>query len=617
MLRAITTSNLRSTRISVRPTGKCVIKRLQTTNADVKKSRTGQVVTGIFVAGSVVAVSYGGAVYYSLGDQTFRQTFVQHVPGAQSAVQFAEHLSQQADTSSGSSVSLKEQAKEYKEIMTGYKKEAKRVAAERYEYLKDAYAKLKGQAEPPKLSSQMPTLPSEEDNESIKQTIEKQKKRMESFSAKEELPAISKANELANIESVGLSPHHEISNVEEQPVDIIRIVPDVAMEPIILSDITLNHHDIEKIQRVFGDITQLLNESKLSDDGRGAIGDAEEQLLEINEKLNRIYEQHHDVLDGVRRTSEKLAALGHIFNMVQDGYNEKIYVAQKYTEGQVGEKEKELSDLFYEERAAMVAEFNTKLTKQIDEERQKFMIEKTARMADQKEKLDKSYTRQVQNKVEVEGGGRLGGLDSLVARLAVLEKHAFETAVLIDNASFSHKLTVAISALDKATEKGYMRSFSHELSALRKLASTATGADKELMETALDSIPHELEYEGVQSISELRARFYYLADEVRQSSLISENGGIFSHIISITLSKLMFKKHGLVTGEDIEARLARAEYHLRENDLDSAARELNQLTGWPKKLASGWVADARKRLEVKQVIKIVEAEVAISNLANL
>ncbi|KAI8584330.1 hypothetical protein K450DRAFT_219332 [Umbelopsis ramanniana AG] len=610
MLRAITASNLRSTRIPVRPTGKYITKRLQTTNADGKKSRTGQVVTGIFLAGSVVAVSYCGAVYYSLGDQTFRQTFVQHVPGAQSAVQFAEHLTQQADTSSGSSVSLKQQAEEYKEIMT---EKVKSLTSDSYEYLHDAYAKLTGQTEPPKLSSQMPTLPTGEDKENIEQTIPRRKKRTESLNGKEKLPAISKADNLTNAESAQLGT----SNLEEQPVDIVRIVPDVAMEPIILSDITLNHHDIERIQRVFGDITQLLNESKLSDDGRGAMGDAEEQLLEINEKLNRIYEQHQDVLDGARRTSERLEALGHIFNMVQDGYNEKIYVAQKYTEGQVGEKERELSDIFYEERAAMVAEFNAKLTKQIDEERQKFMIEKSAQMADQKETLDKSYTRQVQNKVEVEGGGRLGGLDNLVARLAVLEKHAYETALLIDNASYSHRLTVAISALDKATDKGCMRSFSHELSALRKLASTATGADKELMETVLDSVPHELEFEGVQSISELRARFNYLADEVRQSSLISENGGIFSHMISITLSKLMFRKHGLVSGEDIEARLARAEYHLRENDLDSAARELNQLTGWPKKLASGWVADARKRLEVKQVIKIVEAEVAISNLANL
>jgi mitofilin len=580
---------------------------LQTSNADVKKSRTGQVVTGIFVTGSVVAISYGGAVYYSLGDQDFRQTFIEYVPGAQSAVQFAEHLTQQADTSSGSSVSLKQQAEEYKEIMTGYTEKAKRVTSEGYEYLQDAYAKLTGQAAPPKLPSQMPILLTGENNKSTEKTTQKQKKRTELLSAKEQLPATSKTEQPVEEVPADHKPEQDMARLEEQPVEVIRIVPDIVMEPIVLSDITLNHQDIETLQRVFGEITQLLNESKLSDDGRGAIGDAEEQLLEINEKLNRIYDQYKDIVDGTRRTTEKFEALGHIISMVQDGYNEQLFVAQKYTDGQVGEKEKQLSDIFYEERAAMVAEFNTKLTKQIDEERQKFMVEKTAQLADQKEKLDKSYARQVQNKVEVEGGGRLGGLDNLVARLAVLEKHAYETALLIDNASLSHRLTVAISVLDKATDKGCMRSFSHELSALRKIASTATGSDKELMEMVLDSVPRDLEYEGVQSMTELRARFDYLADEVRQSSLISENGGIFSHMISITLSKLMFRKHGLVSGEDIEARLARAEYHLRENDLDSAARELNQLTGWPKKLASGWVADARKRLEVKQVVKVRSA----------
>lgn len=556
------------------------------------------------MAGSVLAISYGGAVYYSLGDPDFRQKFVQYVPGAQSAVQFAEHLTQQADTSSGSSVSLKQQADEYKEIVKGYTEKAKRATSEGYEYLQDAYAKLTGRAAPPKLPSQMPTLLTGEDEKSTEETAQKQKKQTELLSAKEQLPATSKTDHSVEEVSTEVRREQDMAHVEEQPVDVIRIVPDIAMEPIILSDITLNYQDIDTLQHVFREITQLLNESKLSDDGRGAIGDAAEQLVEINKKLNRIYDQYEDILYGTRRTTEKFEALGQIISTVQDGYKEQLFVAQKYTDGQVAKKEKELSDVFYEERAAMVAEFNTKLTKQIDEERQKFLAEKTAQLVDQKEKLDKSYARQVQNKVEVEGGGRLGGLDNLVARLAVLEKHAYETALLIDNASLSHRLTVAISALDKATDKGCMRSFSHELSALRKIASTATGLDKELLEIVLDSVPRDLEYEGVQSMSELRARFDYLADEVRQSSLISENGGIFSHMISITLSKLMFKKHGLVSGEDIEARLARAEYYLRENDLDSAARELNQLTGWPKKLASGWVADARKRLEVKQVVKV-------------
>jgi len=321
-------------------------------------------------------------------------------------------------------------------------------------------------------------------------------------------------------------------------------------------------------------------------------------------------------LKNTKRALERLEDLRHIFNIINQEYAEKIYVAQKYTAGQIEQKTIELSELFFQERAAMMEECNVQLTKQMEEERQKFMEVKASQLEAENKGIEKSYSRQVQRRVEVEGGGRLGGVDKLIARLAVLEKYAYESARLIDHSSFSHKLAVAISALDRATDKGSLQPFSNELSALRNIASKATGTEKQLMDTVLGSISDRLAAQGVPSMDELRTRFDNLADEVRQSSLVSTNGGMFSHMISITLSKLMFRKHGLVPGEDVEARLARTEYYLKENDLDRAAREMNQLKGWPKTLASGWIDHARKRLEVKQVVKIVEAcEDSLSNLS--
>jgi len=56
------------------------------------------------------------------------------------------------------------------------------------------------------------------------------------------------------------------------------------------------------------------------------------------------------------------------------------------------------------------------------------------------------------------------------------------------------------------------------------------------------------------------------------------------------------------------AILARTEYFLSHNDLDSATRELNQLTGWQRKLAHDWLLAARCHLEVRQALDIVMAE---------
>ncbi|KAJ1664727.1 MICOS complex subunit mic60, partial [Coemansia sp. RSA 1694] len=68
-------------------------------------------------------------------------------------------------------------------------------------------------------------------------------------------------------------------------------------------------------------------------------------------------------------------------------------------------------------------------------------------------------------------------------------------------------------------------------------------------------------------------------------------------------------------GEDVEAVLSRASFHLRQHNLDQAARELNQLSGWPKKLAQDWISAARRRLEVEQAIGVAESEELLSKLA--
>ncbi|KAG8990515.1 Formation of crista junctions protein 1, partial [Tulasnella sp. 427] len=60
--------------------------------------------------------------------------------------------------------------------------------------------------------------------------------------------------------------------------------------------------------------------------------------------------------------------------------------------------------------------------------------------------------------------------------------------------------------------------------------------------------------------------------------------------------------------------LARAEYHLNEKDLDTAARELNQLTGWSKVLLKDWLDAARARLEVQQALEVIQTQASLSSL---
>lgn len=83
-----------------------------------------------------------------------------------------------------------------------------------------------------------------------------------------------------------------------------------------------------------------------------------------------------------------------------------------------------------------------------------------------------------------------------------------------------------------------------------------------------------------------------------------QNAGVLSHLASHLVSSFTFRRQGLVPGDDVLSVLARAEYYLNEKDLDSAARELNQLKGPAKTLLSDWLDAARRRLEVLQALEV-------------
>jgi len=53
---------------------------------------------------------------------------------------------------------------------------------------------------------------------------------------------------------------------------------------------------------------------------------------------------------------------------------------------------------------------------------------------------------------------------------------------------------------------------------------------------------------------------------------------------------------------------------MNEKDLDSAARELNQLKGSAKVLLADWLGAARRRLEVLQALEVVHSQATLASL---
>lgn len=111
---------------------------------------------------------------------------------------------------------------------------------------------------------------------------------------------------------------------------------------------------------------------------------------------------------------------------------------------------------------------------------------------------------------------------------------------------------------------------------------------------------------GVEPFADLATWFSSeVAPKVAHVALVpDENAGVLSYLASRVLSEFRFSRQGLVGGNDVLSVVARAEHFLNEKDLDSAARELNQLKGAAKVLLKDWLEAARRRLEVEQALEV-------------
>ncbi|PVU89189.1 hypothetical protein BB559_005208 [Furculomyces boomerangus] len=242
-------------------------------------------------------------------------------------------------------------------------------------------------------------------------------------------------------------------------------------------------------------------------------------------------------------------------------------------------------------------------------------------------KLTQRFDRIVQARVDEERDGRLARLDKVEKQFVELAASSENLIGYVELTRKANKFVVAANALRTAVENssvtstmstpqsGHCSPFLYELGLVKQACS------QELYPATFLALKsptlEQASQEGVCTIPMLEDRFDYLRKEIKRVSLVPEDSNLFSHVSSLVLSKVMFNKHGLVEGKDVDAVLARTSFYLKENNLDLATRELNQLSGWPKALAEDWLTAARRRLEVEQLFQVMDAEQIMYRLKNL
>ncbi|KLT38985.1 hypothetical protein CC85DRAFT_309652 [Cutaneotrichosporon oleaginosum] len=294
-------------------------------------------------------------------------------------------------------------------------------------------------------------------------------------------------------------------------------------------------------------------------------------------------------------------------------------LARKEQEWLAGEDK--LKTTWEAERQKMVDGWRDVLDAELAAQRQHIEARLRDEVVSQGIELQRRWLRSIKSQVETERGGRLAKLDALTTSLKQLERITLDNSAVLDDNVKLHKIWSALRAVQAKAERGNV-AFDDEVRVLRALSTPTDpdGADTDsVMRAALAHLDASgIPSTGVKSFSDLAAWFAAsVAPRIHEAALVPapEDATVASHLASAVLSKILFRpKAGLVAGTDVGAVLARAEYALGEKDLDAAAREVNSLTGWPRKLAEDWLREARRKLEVQQALDVFATEATLSSL---
>ncbi|KAH7406241.1 formation of crista junctions protein 1 [Phaeosphaeria sp. MPI-PUGE-AT-0046c] len=277
---------------------------------------------------------------------------------------------------------------------------------------------------------------------------------------------------------------------------------------------------------------------------------------------------------------------------------------------QMQDQEAHWKEEYENERERLSQTYKDRLRSELEAAHKVYEQKTKNELLEQSIHLQKSFTATVRDRVEAERDGRLGKLNELSSSVHELEKLTAEWNSVVDANLKTQHLVVAVEAVKSALEtQATPKPFVTELAALKEIA-----ADDPVVSAAIASINPAAYQRGIPSPALLIDRFRRVASEVRKAALLPEDAGVASHIASLAMSKVLFKKSGLAVGQDVEAVLARTEVLLEEGDLDAAAREMNGLQGWAKVLSKDWLGECRRVLEVRQALDVIATEARLNSL---
>ncbi|KAF2255147.1 hypothetical protein BU26DRAFT_514922 [Trematosphaeria pertusa] len=355
---------------------------------------------------------------------------------------------------------------------------------------------------------------------------------------------------------------------------------------------------VQDVVKIVNDIITVIN----ADPSRASKYDS--TLEKAKSDLGKVVSDINLLKENLRKSAEeKIKAAHSEFDAAAKELVQRL-------DHQMQAQETHWKEEYENERERLAQSYRERLQAELDAAKKVYEQKLKNELLEQSISLQRSFASSVRDQVEAERDGRLGKLNELSSSVHELEELTAEWNSVVDANLKTQHLVVAVEAVKAALENQITpRPFITELAALKEIA-----ADDPVVSAAVASINPAAYQRGIPNSAQLIDRFRRVAQEVRKAALLPEDAGVASHLASLAMSKVLFRKSGLAVGQDVEAVLARTEVLLEEGDLDAAAREMNGLQGWAKVLSKDWLSECRRVLEVRQALDVVATEARLQSL---
>ncbi|KAH9944826.1 mitochondrial inner membrane protein Mitofilin [Amylocystis lapponica] len=397
------------------------------------------------------------------------------------------------------------------------------------------------------------------------------------------------------------TPPPEAVKVEPAPEPLPLIAPAI-------SEFSASEPVIAQLASVIDDLASYLNANPAAaEKARDILDEAKVDLTGLASRIEQVKEEERQKLEA------------QLDEQTRD-YTIKLLELEMEAQDKLDSQESDFRRFFDEEKVKFVKSYREKLERELQTQSELINERLKEEVVAQGIEMQRRWIREIKVRVEQERGGRLAKLDELATNLKRLERIALDNSAYLDENIRIHALWSALRALNSSVESPVRKPFRDELRVLRHIA---TAREDPVVSSALETLEaSDVPDIGVEPFADLATWFSTsVSPQVTSVALVpDQNAGILSHLASHLFSTFTFHRHGLVSGSDVLSVLARAEYYMNEKDLDSAARELNQLKGTARLLLTDWLDAARKRLEVQQALEvihlpqIVQAQATVASL---